>query len=371
MVLNQGGQMFCTNGHENSADAKFCRACGQPLNIGVVTNSTPQQTSYVSQVQTSKVQSLKADLLKDLQAQRHTSPPTDLQSVITMISGALFAFAVLALAFDAIDSSYSDSPFMIGFVWTAIGFAVTYLSIRFISKDLIPGATVAAIPLLALSVLFLFGNSIDDGDIGFPLIVLGIAFGAAWALPILRGRPALLSSGLLSIGFGIVIWIMQSSIRGYSVFDSPTDLLDSVAQQSSSLLLIVGIILLAVAWNLDRKDWPSLGRIFIGVGIVFEGTGAFGVLGSSGDRTAASLLLAVAGILLIAVAVQRSRKTSLLIGGFAGFAGIMAFITAITENSDGIGPAIALMLLSSAGLGYLAVKKSTAIQGKLQSIGKP
>ena len=219
--------------------------------------------------------------------------------------------------------------------------------------------------------LFLFGNSIDDGDIGFPLIVLGIAFGAAWALPILRGRPALLSSGLLSIGFGTVIWIMQSSIRGYSVFDSPADLLDSVAQQSSSLLLIVGIILLAIAWNLDRKDWPSLGRIFIGVGIVFEGTGAFGVLSSSGDRTAASLLLAVAGILLIAVAVQRSRKTSLLIGGFAGFAGIIAFITAITENSDGYGPAIALMLISSAGLGYLAIKKSTVIQSKLQGMGKP
>ena len=86
---------------------------------------------------------------------------------------------------------------------------------------------------------------------------------------------------------------------------------------------------------------------------------------------AASLLLAVAGILLIAVAVQRSRKTSLLIGGFAGFAGIIAFITAITENSDGYGPAIALMLISSAGLGYLAIKKSTVIQSKLQGMGKP
>ena len=371
MVLNQGGQMFCTNGHENAADAKFCRACGQPLNTGVVSNSAPQQTSYVPQVQTSKVQSLKADLLKDLQSQRHTSPPTDLQSVITMISGALFAFAVLLLAFDAIDSSNSDSPFLIGFVWTAIGCAAAYLSIRFISKDLISGATVATIPLLALSVLFLFGNTIDDGNIGFPMIVLGVAYGAAWALPILRARPALLSSGLLSVGFGIVVLIMQSSISGYSVFDSPTDLLTSVAQQSSSLLLIAGIVLLAFAWRLDQKDWPSLGRIFIGVGIVFEGTGAFGVLGSSGDRTAASLLLAVAGVLLIAVAVQRSRKTSLLIGGFGGFAGIVAFISAITQNSDGLGPTIALMLIASAGLGYVAIKKSVLIQSKLQGMGKP
>jgi len=363
--------MFCTNGHENAADARFCRSCGQPLNSGVPTNSTVQPSMQASQAQTSKVQTLKADLLNDLQIQRHTTPPVDLQSVITMMSGALFAFAVLLLAFDAIDSSNSDSPFIIGFVWTTVGCVAAYLSVRFISKELITGATVATIPLLALSVLFLFGNTIDEGNIGFPLIVLGVAFGAAWALPILRARPALLSSGLLSAGFGIVVLIMQSSIRGYSVFDSPTDLLDSVAQESSSLLLIAGIFLLAFAWKLDRSDWPSLGRILIGVGIVFEGTGAFGVLETSGDRTAASLLLAVAGVLLIAVAVQRSRKTSLLIGGFGGFAGIVAFISAITQSSDGFGPAIALMLFASAGLGYIAIKKSTAIQSKLQRVGKP
>lgn len=363
--------MFCSNGHENAADAKFCRSCGQPLTSGSPSAVNLQTNSSATKAQTPKIQTLKLDLLNDLQGQRHSSPPTNLQTVITMVSGALFAFAVIILALDAIDSSYSDSPFIIGFVWTAIGFAVTYLSVRFISKELIPGATVAAIPLLTLSVLYLFGNTIDDGEIGFPLIVLGLAFGAAWALPVLRGRPALLSSGLLSIGFGIVILIMQSSIREYSAFDSPTDLLNSVAQQSSSLLLIVGIVLLAIAWNLDRKDWPSLGRIFIGVGIVFEGTGAFGILGSSSDQTASSLLLAVAGVLLIAVAVQRSRKTSLLIGGFGGFAGIVAFITAITENSDGPGPAIALMLLSSAALGYLAIKKSSAIQNKIQAVGKP
>ena len=363
--------MFCTNGHENAADARFCRSCGQQLNSGVPANSILQPNIQSPHTQTSKVQSLKADLLNDLQIQRHTTPKVDLQSVITMISGALFAFAVLLLSVDAIDSSYSDSPFVIGFVWTTVGCVAAYLSVRFISKELISGATIATIPLLALCVLFLFGNSVEEGSIGLPLIVLGVAYGAAWAFPILRARPALLSSGLLSTGFGIVILIMQSSIRGYSVFDSPTDLLDSVAQESSTLLLIVGIALLAIAWKLDRSDWPSLGRVFIGVGIVFEGTGVFGVLESSGDQTAASLLLTVAGVLLIAVAVQRSRKASLLIGGFGGFGGVVAFISAITQNSDGVGPAIALMLIASAGLGYIAIKKSSAIQNRLQTVGKP
>ena len=97
----------------------------------------------------------------------------------------------------------------------------------------------------------------------------------------------------------------------------------------------------------------------------------FGVIGSSGDQTGASLLLVVAGLLLIAVAVQRSRKTSLLIGGFGGFAGVVAFIAAITENSEGPAAIVVLTLLSSAGFGFLGLKKSSNIQNKLQSIGQP
>jgi len=277
----------------------------------------------------------------------------------------------LLLAFDAVDSSYSDSPFLIGFVWTAIGSAVAFLLVKFLSAELAPGATTALIPLLALSVLFLFGNAIDDGDVGLPILALGLVYMATWSLPILRGRPALLAAGLLSTGFGLVVLTMQSSIRRYSAFDDPTDLFDTVAQESSSLLLIVGIVLLATAWRLDRKNWPSLGRVFIGVGIVFESVGVFGVVGASGDRTGASLLLAVAGILLITVAVQRSRKTSLLVGGFGGFAGVVAFISAITENSEGPGTTIVLTLLASAGFGFLGIKKATSIQNKIQSIGQP
>lgn len=363
--------MFCTNGHENSGSARFCRTCGQALIAGASQATSASSSAATVTKASINIQSLKTDLLSDLQIHRHASPPINLQTVITMVSGALYALAILLLAFDAVDSSYSDSPFLIGFVWTAIGSAAAFLLVKFLSPELAPGATTALIPLLAVSVLFLFGNAIDDGDTGLPLLILGVVYMATWALPILRGRPGLLTSGLLATGFGLVALIMQSSIDGYSAFDSPIDLLDSVAQESSSLLLIIGIALLAVAWRLDRKDWPSLGRVFIGVGIVFETVGVFGVIGSSGDQTGASLLLVVAGLLLIAVAVQRSRKTSLLIGGFGGFAGVVAFIAAITENSEGPAAIVLLTLLSSAGFGFLGLKKSSNIQNKLQSIGQP
>jgi hypothetical protein len=146
--------------------------------------------------------------------------------------------------------------------------------------------------------------------------------------------------------------------------------LSAVAQQSATLLLLLGIGLLAVAWSLDRKDWPVLGKAFIGVGIVFEISGAFGVLNSGDDATAASILMTIAGVLLVLVAVQRARKTSLIIGGVGAFIGIIAFINALTESNENPVVFIVLTLLASAGLGFLCLKKSTAIQNTIQSMGK-
>jgi len=122
---------------------------------------------------------------------------------------------------------------------------------------------------------------------------------------------------------------------------------------------------------LDRKDWPVLGKVFIGVGIVFEVSGAFGVLNSEDDTTAASILMTIAGVLLVLVAIQRSRKTSLIIGGVGAFIGIIAFINALTASNENPVVFILLSLLASAGLGFLCLKKSTVIQNRIQSIGKP
>jgi hypothetical protein len=234
----------------------------------------------------------------------------------------------------------------------------------------------------------LFGTSIEDGKIGLALFLLGIGYAAAWALPVLRGRPSLLTSALLTSGFGLIVLMVQSSIirivncsssydldySGYSdsgCFQDPTELLRVVAQQSATLLLLLGIGLLAVAWTLDRKDWPVLGKVFIGVGIVFEVSGAFGVLNSEDDTTAASILMTIAGVLLVLVAIQRSRKTSLIIGGVGAFIGIIAFINALTASNENPVVFILLSLLASAGLGFLCLKKSTVIQNRIQSIGKP
>lgn len=374
--------MICVNGHENANDARFCGTCGQGMaSAGVGPSAFP---GYVaggqSQGQGISIQTLKAGLLGDLQAHRHSGYPTTLQSILAMVSGAMFAVAIFAISIYAVSSSESESPYAAGFFWSALGCAGVYLLVRFVSSDLIVGATTAFIPLAAFSSLFLFGSAIEEGRLGLSLLLLGIGYAAAWALPILRGRPALLTSALLTAGSGLIILMVQSSIANvadcsdsdYSnCFDDPTELLSAVAQQSATLMLILGIGLLAVAWSMDRKDWPVLGRIFIGVGIVFEVSGAFGVLSSSDDTTAASILLTIAGALLVLVAVQRSRKTSLVIGGVGAFIGLIAFLNALTESNENPAVFVVLALLVSAGLGFLCLKKSAVIQNTIQSIGKP
>jgi len=375
----------CINGHENADSAKFCGTCGQ----GMASTATVSSSGgYVAQGygqgqgqgQGLTAQSLKLGLLSDLQAHRHSGYPTTLQSILAMVSGALFFVAVFAISIYAVDSSESDSPYAAGFFWSALGCAGVYLLVRFVSSELIVGAVTAFVPLAAFSSFFLFGSAIEEGKIGLALLILGIGYAAAWALPILRGRPSLLASALLTTGSGLIILMVQSSIadiadcsssRFSNCFDDPTELVSAVAQQSATLMLILGIGLLAIAWIMDRKDWPFIGRIFIGIGIVFEISGAFGVLTSSDDKTAASILLTIAGVLLVLVAVQHSRKTSLILGGIGAFIGIIAFISALTESNENPAVFAVLSLLASGGLGFLCLKKSSAIQSTIQSIGKP
>lgn len=376
--------MRCSNGHENEQQARFCGVCGQVLTQNTTafpnngsTGVIPPQTSA-----TVSIQALRSSLINDLQSSRFHGFPIEFHSVLSMMSGVLFAIAAGLLALNAVAESDSDSPYAPGFFWATVGCVAVYLIAKFIGPKMIVGATTAFVVLAGLSVLLLFGSSIEDGEIGLALIILGLVYGIAWVMPILRARPALLASALVSFGTGIVVAIMQSAISDavrcggdeYSNYsdclDDPTEFLTSVSQKSSTLFLIIGIVLLVVAWTLDRKDWPSLGRVFIGVGIFFEISGAFGVWQSSGDRTAASILLVIAGALLLLVAVQRSRTTSLLIGAVGAIIGIVSFVSAITSSNESSTGFIILTLLASIGIGILCVKQSSKIQSILQSVGQ-
>ena len=363
--------MICNSGHENADGALFCRVCGVSLN-GNVSVSSPGAYSSVS-TQSIGVQSLKNDLIADLNRHRNGGHATTLQSTMTMVCGALFAFAVITLALYAVESSDSDNPYVSGVIWTILGCVATYLVVKFVSDELITAATTAFIPLSIVTVLLLFGTQLEEGKTGLAFLIAGLASLVSWVLPILRGRPALLANGLFMTGLGLLILMVQSSITdtaecGYyeDCLDDPSAIFSTTAEKSATLMLVLGIVLLAVAWVLDRRVWPHLGRTFIGVGIDFEVVGAFGVYQSASDKTAGSLLLALAGVLLIAVAVRKSRKASLIIGGIGTWLGITAFIGAITSDNENPTAYAILMILASVGIGFLALKRAQAITNAIQ-----
>lgn len=363
--------MICSNGHQNAEGVRFCGTCG--ANMGGAAQFPAPPSGVTVTGGGVNFQSLKGGLLQDLERHRHSGHPTTLQSAMTMVSGALFAFAVLVIALNSVGSGDSNSPYSVGVLWSILGCIAAYVVVKFVSADLAAAATTAFVPLSAVAVLLLFGSQLKQGKTGIAFVIAGLVSLVAWFLPILRGRPALLASALLMTSLGLVVLMVQSSIADSAncsyyneCVNDPSSILSSTSQNAATLLLIMGIVLLAVASVLDRRDWPQLGRVFIGVGIVFEVSGAVGIFDSTSDKTAGSILLLIAGALLVAVAVRQSRKASMLIGGVGAAIGITAFGVAITESNDSPTVFAILMIASAVGIGYLALKKSQAMTASLQ-----
>lgn len=365
--------MLCNNGHENADGVRFCGACGANMGANPGAPTSPGFSPTQATVSGPSFQTLKLDLLNELAKTRLTGHPTTLQSVLTMVSGLLFALAALVVCLYAVGNSESDNPYPAGLVWVILGCIVSYVVVKFVDKDLVQCATTAFVPMSIMAALLIFGSQIEEGKIGAALLVAGLISLAAWFFPILRGRPALLASGILMTSFGLLVLMVQSSIAGAvdcgyedDCFADPASILTTTSQKSATLMLVFGIVLLAIAWVLDRRDWPQIGKIFIGIGIVFEIGGAFGVFESSNDKTAASILLVLAGLLLVVVAVQRSRKSSLVIGGLGAALGITAFVWSITQDNETPVLFAILMILASFGIGYLALKKNDVITNSIQ-----
>lgn len=351
---------ICSNGHTNPDGARFCGQCGQVVESAQRVSSigTPGAVSP-------DLSRLKQHLLADLSANRLSGTPFGLQEAMSIVAGSLAAMAFLLLAL----WSLSDSDSTAGAVtWSTVGCVLAYVAVRFVSRDLIVGGTTMFLPLALATVLLLFRSALEDGNIGFPLVLSGLVLAAAWALPILRARPALLSGALFMTGLGLLALIQQSAIKNSSdcaydgdCFSDPASLAEQLANKSSTVALLLGIILLGTAWTLDRRGWPSLGRTFIGVGIVFEVGGAWGVYGSSGDQTAGALLLTIAGAVLVAVAVGQNRKASYVIGGAGAAVGIFFFFAALLDDTESPFALAVLLILSAVSLGFLALKKSGAM----------
>lgn len=357
--------MICTNGHSNVEEARFCGVCGIALSPNT-TSSTPQGSSDSAVVRDSDiVKILKSGLLRDLEKNRKQTAQTNLQTVLSFIAGSLMAIGIFLFASD-VDSKSG------AMTWAAVGMLGAYLFVKFLGEDIAPGAVVLFIPATALFVIGLFESSLSEYKYGLPLIVLGLIYLAAWALPLMRARQSLLVAAVVSFSSGLIALTAESQIacssESWSCDSSYLDNLSSSVQKSSILTLVIGLALLAGAWSLDRKNWPQLGRVFIGTGILFEVGGAYGIVVSGSDQVGGAILMFLAGVVLTVVAVQRDRKSSLVIGGIAIIGGVSALLNEMV-SSDSPSSSAVLFVIVAAGFGFLAVKKAAVIQSKLGALG--
>lgn len=351
----------CAEGHQNPDRAKFCGTCGRSMSaLGEdnVTTVPPLPIDFMSRFKSE---------LGQLQRDGYS---VSLQSTLAMVSGALFAVAVALTAL--YNAGESSSSFTAGLWWSLAGISFVYLVGRTLSKELISGATTAFLPLSVIAALFLFRPQVEEGKLASSLLTIGIITLAAWLMPILRGRPALLATSLLSVGSGLLVLIAQNSVAdslscSYDVtcLDDPQAVLAENVRNASITQLVLGIALLGIAWALDRRGWNHLGRTFIGVGTVFEIGGAWAVFGSSSDKTAGAILLTIAAALLVGVAVRETRKASLVIGGIGMILGLVVLIAALTEKNETPVAFIILALATSCAVAVVAAKKSDAVEAIL------
>ncbi|MFM9225012.1 MAG: zinc ribbon domain-containing protein, partial [Actinomycetota bacterium] len=89
MVVPTGGTMICVNGHENADGVRFCGACGANMAAGTMPYAA-QVGAAVPPTNALSLQSLRADLLDDLNRHRQSGYPVTLQTVLAMVSGALY-----------------------------------------------------------------------------------------------------------------------------------------------------------------------------------------------------------------------------------------------------------------------------------------
>lgn len=350
--------MQCSNGHSNPPGARFCGTCGHAVGVD------PERSKPLPSGLPDPVLDFFNRFKSDLAEVQVRGYPTTLQSTLAMVSGVLFAAGVVVLAvYNAGDDGSTNPP---GFWWVLVGIFLVYVITRSTGSSLVTGASSAVVPLIFTATFFLFRNQVEEGKLGAAFLVAGLSSASAWLLPVLRGRPALLAMTLLSFGFGLLVLLSENSITralecasSADCLEDPATLFSENVQNASVAQLILGILMLIVAWALDRGEWPSIGRTFIGVGTVFVAGGAWGVIESSADVTAGAILLLIAGVLLVLVAVQRSRKVSLIIGGTGILLGLILALASLTENNETPAALIILLVTLAAGFAALAAKYPT------------
>jgi hypothetical protein len=267
----------------------------------------------LGQAHMSTASGLKSGLISCLMQGRQHREPATLSSALMAAGGVLLGLAFAAVILEAYFGD-SDTNTAVGFLVALVGIVGLWFAAKKLPQSFIVASTAALNLVVPVTVGILTESMLAEGELGLPLLLGAIVLVGFWALPGFMGRPSLLGIALILGVTGLGYLTAQSRLSGNDIFYYFNNLeyLEYVARETSLVVMLLGLGLLAAAWNLDRKGWPNLGTPFVAAGVFAASVGAAGLVSGrdSGDFGSIVLLVILsAGILLVGGLSQRRATT--------------------------------------------------------------
>ena len=252
-----------------------------------------------------------------------TRPAVHLSIALAGIGGAAAAFGIATAIIGDGDTS---RPRIATAALVIVGLAY---AIRFVVKtqpevrSAAVGAAVVGIPGLAAAVTGV------DGGAGGTLVLAGALLIAAWALPIMRGRPILLGAGAVALVLALTTTgndpSGSSDLFGFGVAD--------LIGGKPWLFVLVAVALLAVVWWLDAHEYHGVGTSLVVAAILATALAVLKVVENVGS-TGTAVLLAVAGLVVAVVGDHGQRRATAWFGVAVAAIGTIGVFTSTMEPSS-------------------------------------
>lgn len=304
----------------------------------------------------------KTGLLADLNANRTIREPITIGSSLHAVGGILIAVAIVLIAIDVF-SNDSGPNVAGGSIYNLIAIlALWFVALR--QRSLIIWATAALQVMVPFSFLWLMFSRIEKFELGLALILAGIAMAILWALPGFRARPSVLAAAVLWTVLGIVLLIVQSDLQD-RINGMGLGSLGEVANDAGFITMLIGIGLLVVGRNFDRKLWPNLATPFIAVGIFSLILGTFGYLSRDDlGEVWSAILVVVLSLAVIAVGASAKRRATTWIATFFLAIGFITLITSILSDDASFRTTAIVFAIVGAVLGFFGKRFGQALAAR-------
>ena len=306
----------------------------------------------------------KTGLLAELSANRTNREPISVDRALHAVGGVLIGIAVVVVAFDlfADDSGPNVAG---GFIFNLFAILALWFVARS-SRNLIVWTTAALQVLVPFTFLWSRFNDFWEFKFGLSLLLAALAMAVLWVLPGFRARPSVLAATVFWAVLGIVLLIVQSDLQDL-INGMGFGAAGEIASDAGFLTMLIGIGLLVVGWNFDRKLWPNMATPFIGIGVYTLIFGTFGYLSREdlGDFWS-SILVLVLSLAVVALGAVFKRRGTTWIATFFLAIGFITLISTILPDDAGQKTIAFSFLVVGALLGFFGKKLGQAVAASVR-----